>query len=79
MFGWYRRSRHVSVRDDGREQREVRDLQGVRAMVARLWAIPGTDLWEMVEDLAQDGQEIMCLHVYKGGGIQKFDHWTVGV
>lgn len=37
MFGWYRRSRHVTVQDGGREQREVRgspmcEISGCRSL-----------------------------------------------
>lgn len=81
MFGWYRRPRHVSVWDGGREQREVRgspvcESYDCRSLGnTRNWFV----LWEMVEYLAQEGEEIMCQHVYKGGCMQKFDHWTVRV
>lgn len=79
MFGWYRRSRHVSVQDGGREQREARaspvcEISGCRSLGNTRNRLI---LWEMVEYLSQDGKEILCLHMYKGCCMQKFGHWTV--
>lgn len=36
-------------------------------------------LWEVVEYLAQDGEQMMCLHAHKGSDRQNFVPWTVHI
>lgn len=72
MFGWYTRSRHVSVQDGAGSRGRLGDLHCVRAMVAGVWAILGIDSSLGNGRVAQNELETMCLHVYKGDCMQKY-------